>query len=206
MKALVVSFNHYVGKSAISIELANHFDTECISNTVHSYSSEKPLTLNQSDQNIPRKYLRRKKIIFDFQLSHQSIDNKVLQAAKGCEVIVIPTLTDLTSLEGTIETYKLLNTCNTPIVIIINNFLSWVKFENACQYLRKTLNVPNVAFIKRSILFERILGNGSRWIEKVENEQDRKVLEAASAYNELLFNTLQDLKDIHAKFQHQSAS
>jgi len=166
MKVLVVSLNNAVGKSAIALELAKYLKAECITNAAPISRTGECVQLEAGETDVPQKHLRRKKVVFDFNLYSQDSDSRLEVIAQGCDVIVVPTLTDPQCLYLTVDTIKLFEVLKKPMMIVVNNFENWSQFETASKYFRENLDEPKIAYIKKTTLFDRVFHQGRHWLEK----------------------------------------
>lgn len=167
MKYLVVSIKGGVGKTGIAQNLATYIGAQCVTNDLVVNANSNIIQLEPKKKSIPVKFCARVPVVFDFGASYNSLDPKLAHAVKLSNVIVVPTLTDVRSLQATIDTVNLVKVANKPIAIIINNFTSETKFKQAKDYLIDALGRLPIFGIRTTTLFERVAKDGSDWFSKV---------------------------------------
>ncbi|MFT7008351.1 MAG: cellulose biosynthesis protein BcsQ [Colwellia sp.] len=162
MRILVTSIKGGVGKTTISSYLATYLNSTYVTNDLVNENNSDDVQIKANCKRIPMKYAKLTDVVYDFSAMYSQLDSKIAHAARICDIYVIPTLTDVPSLNGTIITFELLNTQVKPIVIIINNFTKQKKFDDGKLLLQNKLgNVPIFA-IRATTLFERIAQHGSK--------------------------------------------
>lgn len=132
-------------------------------------------------------YAKLDDVVYDFGAMYSQLDSKIAHAAKTCDIYVIPTLTDIHSLNRTIKTFELLSTQGKPIVIIINNFTKNKKFDNAQRLLKEKLGNVAIYAIRATTLFERIAQHGKKWLTNIHNDKGEWQLIKSKQAHELVY-------------------
>lgn len=194
MKVLYFSLKGGVGKSSISLSHALTANLPYVTNDI-STNIDKATMKNfhqipHNTKRIPKKILNLENIIYDFGAMSSVIDSKVTQAVLACDVVVIPTLTDVRSLEATLQTYKLIKGNAKKIIIIINNYSKMDKFEFAYEYLRESTREANILDIRTTTLFERIARDGVAWFENIGHKKGEWQLLRSKAVHLEVFRTI----------------
>ena len=140
---------------------------------------------------IPKKILALENVIYDFGAMSSVVDNKVTQAVRDSDGVVIPTLTDVRSLEATIHTYRMIEEEAKTIIIVINNYTKIEKFEFAYEYLCTHLKNPKILDIRSTTLFERVARDGVKWFDHVgHGKGEYQLLKTKEKHNEV-YRTIQ---------------
>jgi len=153
MKYLIVSVKGGVGKTGFALNLATYINAQCVTNDLVVNDNSGIIQLEPKKKSIPIKFCANVPAVFDFGASYNNIDPKLAHAVKLSDVIVIPTLTDARSLQGTIDTVNLVKVADKPIAIIINNFTSDTKFKHAKNFLIDALGRLPIFAIRTTTLF-----------------------------------------------------
>ena len=167
MKILVTAIKGGVGKTGIALNLATYIGAQCVTNDLVVNDNSGIIQIEPKTKSMPIKFCANVPVVFDFGASYNSIDPKLARAVKLSNAIVIPSLTDARSLQGTIDTVNLVKVAGKPIVIIINKFTSATKFKHAKDYLTDALGQLPIYGIRTTTLFERVAKDGSEWFSKV---------------------------------------
>lgn len=190
MRVLVASIKGGVGKTAISSCLATYLSSAYVTNDLVNENNSDDVQIKANCKRIPMQYAKLDDVVYDFGAMYRQLDSKIAHAAKICDIYVIPTLTDIRSLNGTIKTFELLNIQDKPIVIIINNFTKNKKFNDAKLLLQDKLgNVPIYA-IRATTLFERIALHGKDWLANIHNDKGEWQLTKSKLAHELVYEEI----------------
>jgi len=187
MRILVASIKGGVGKTAIASCLATYLNSTYVTNDLVNANNSDDVQIKANSKRIPMQYAKLDDVVYDFGAMYSQLDSKIAHAAKICDIYVIPTLTDIRSLNGTIKTFELLNTQGKPIVIINNNFTKQKKFDDAKLLLQNKLgNVPIYA-IRATTLFERIAQHGKKWLANIHNDKGEWQLIKSKLAHEVVY-------------------
>jgi cellulose biosynthesis protein BcsQ len=190
MRILVTSIKGGVGKSSIASCLAVYLGSLYVTNDLISGNNADENLIAPNRKRIPLVFSRIRDIVYDFGAMYSQLDSKIAHAADLCDVFVIPTLTDVRSLKGAIQTYELLKVKETPIVIIINNFTSEKKFNAAQEYLLKQLGQVPILAIRKTTLFERFAEHGKAWLANIHNEHGEWQLSNSKKAHDKVYDTI----------------
>lgn len=190
MKILVTSIKGGVGKSSIASSLAVYLDSLYVTNDLISGNDGNEKQIEPNRKRIPFIYSREQNVVYDFGAMYSQLDSKIAHAADLCDVFVIPTLTDVRSLKGAIQTYELLKAKNKPIVFIINNFTSEKKFNNAAHTLLKHLGPVPILAIRKTMLFERFAEHGKTWLANIHNEYGEWQLSKSKKAHDKIYDAI----------------
>ena len=196
MKVLFVSLKGGVGKSSLALSYAIHTDSICITNDIVTSDNCRVIKIEPSTKRIPLQYLNKTDIVLDFGAMSTNIDPKVAHAARLADAIVIPTLTDTRSLKATVDTYKLMEESNKPIVIIINNFTKQSKFDAACDFLTFALGDFHLLSMRTTTLFERVARDGEDWFAKVHHNKGEYQLNKTKETHKAVYDAISLIGDI----------
>ena len=163
MKILVSSFKGGVGKTAIATNLALHLGCQYVTNDLSLVELDNTIRIETGKKRIPKELTKMDDIVFDFGAMSTQMDSKVTQAAKLCDVIVIPTRPDPRSIAATITTYDFFRRLGKPIVVIINHVVDERKYDAACVQLREALGPLRILKIRQTTLFDRVSVDGVEW-------------------------------------------
>ena len=154
MKILVYNFKGGVGKTAFSLAYALEKDFGVVTNDTYSplekvLPEDRVLKLSKaaSVPDFPADY----DIVFDFG---GYIDQRVIEAAKMSDWVVIPTAPDFIELQVTLETIKEVERYNKRIVIVANK-LGKDDLEHIQEVIGAFFDYP-VFPVKNSRLFGKI--------------------------------------------------
>jgi len=195
MKYLIVSVKGGVGKTGIALNLATYIDAQCVTNDLVVNNNSDIIQLEPKKKSIPIKFCAQVPVVFDFGASYSNLDPKLSHAVKQCDVIVIPSLTDARSLQGTIDTVNLVKVADKPIAIVINNFTSESKFKHAKDYLIDALGQLPIFGIRTTTLFERVAKDGSEWFSKVHQVKGEYQLNKTRITHEQVYDAIIALGD-----------
>lgn len=188
MKILFTSLKGGVGKSSLALSLANYRNAACITNDISITDHTRCMQIPHTRKRIPGKYLSYDELVLDFGAMSTSIDPKLTQATKLCDVFVVPTLTDDRSLLATVKTYELLLPAGKPILIIINNFSKQKHFEYATQFLNTALENPHISSVRTTTLFQRIARDGESWFSQIRHNKGEYQLKRTMKKHEEIFD------------------
>ena len=190
MKILVAAVKGGVGKTGIALNLATYMSAKCVTNDLVVNDNSGIIQLEPKSRSLPLHFCNRQPMVFDFGASYNSIDTKLAHAVKQSDVIVIPTLTDARSIQGTIDTFNLLKVADKPIAIIINNFTSDTKFKHAKDFLIDALGRLPIFGIRTTTLFERVAKDGSEWFSKVHQVNGEYQLNKTRVAHEQVYDDI----------------
>jgi cellulose biosynthesis protein BcsQ len=190
MRILVTSIKGGVGKSSIASCLAAYLGSLYVTNDLISGNDGDVRQIEPNRKRIPLVYSREQDVIFDFGAMYSQLDSKIAHAADLCDVFVIPTLTDVRSLKGAIQTYELLKAKNKPMVLVINRFTNEKKFNHAQQYLLKHIGQIPILAIRRTTLFERAAEHGKAWLANIHNEHGEWQLSKSKKAHDKVYDTI----------------
>lgn len=190
MRYLILSFKGGVGKTSLALNLATYLGVQCVTTDLIISENSTVAQIQPNKRRIPLQFTAKKEIVFDFGAMSTNIDPKVVHAVKLSSVIVIPTLTDARSLQGTIDTFNLVKEAGKPTIIVINNFTSESKFNNAKNYLIETLGQLTILGIRSTTLFERVAKDGSEWFSNVHHNKGEYQLNKSRKTHEQVYDSI----------------
>lgn len=190
MRYLFLSLKGGVGKTSLASNLATYLGIQCVTTDLIISENSNAAQIAPNKKRIPLQYTAKKDIVFDFGAMSTNIDPKVAHAVKLSNAIVIPTLTDARSLQGTIDTFKLVKEAGKPTIIVINNFTNESKFNNAKNYLIDALGQLTILGIRTTTLFERVAKDGSEWFSNVHHNKGEYQLNKSRKNHERVYDVI----------------
>lgn len=190
MRYLFLSLKGGVGKTSLAINLATYLGIQCVTTDLIISENSNAAQVAPNKKRIPLQYTAKKDIVFDFGAMSTNIDPKVAHAVKLSNAIVIPTLTDARSLQGTIDTFNLIKEAGKPTIIVINNFTNESKFNSAKNYLIEALGQLTILGIRTTTLFERVAKDGSEWFSKVHHNKGEYQLNKSRKNHEQVYDVI----------------
>ena len=125
------------------------------------------------------------------------LDHKMLDAIKNSEALIVPTLTDQRSLDGTIEFIKDAKKFVDTIIVVINRTSTAKKNRKDYEYAKASISevipLTHIKLLKESTLYGRIAKDGFSWFTEVHNEDGFRALKKAVEYQFQLFNEIDEL-------------
>lgn len=192
IKILFLNYKGGVGKSSLAQNLASDIDAAYITNDLVTTATE-AIQIEPNKRRIPKALLSLDCAVFDFGAMSTQLDPKTVQATEIADVIVIPTLTDMRSLEATIKTVKLVESKEKPIAIIINNFTKQKDFDEAELYLTQKLGDIPIFAIKATTLFKRVAKDGPDFYRNIHNDLGEWQLNKSRLAHEQVYNAILNL-------------
>lgn len=190
MKVTFTSLKGGVGKSSLAQNFATYIHGTCITNDIITTQDEDIIQIESNKKRIPAKLCTIPNTVFDFGAMHSLLDPKIAQAVRLSSVVVVPTLTDLRSLKGAMDTTKLIRTGGKPVVIIINNFKDQKKCDAAHQYLTDSLGKTPIFTIRSTTLFERVAQHGRKWFQNIHNAKGQHQLNKTRIAHEAVYDQI----------------
>lgn len=156
--ATLYSYLHH--HSIITNDVLNYVyqNSEQLNVKIHKLDADKK-SIN------PAIFKANKNLICDLSSSMSILDNKVPALLKKTDILVIPTLTDMNSLEATRTTLKLVKNYVTNIHIVINRTENEKDYLFARKYLQD-FNIP-IHAIKKTRLFHRLAQDGTELFDNI---------------------------------------
>jgi MinD-like ATPase involved in chromosome partitioning or flagellar assembly len=192
IKILFLSYKGGVGKSSIAQNMALDIEAAYVTNDLVTTSTQ-AIQIEPNKHRIPKALLSLECVVFDFGAMSTKLDPKAVQATDIADVIVIPTLTDMRSLEATIKTVKLVESKEKPIAIIINNFSKQKDFDEAELYLTQKLGDIPIFAIKATTLFKRVAKDGPDFYRNIHNDLGEWQLNKSRLAHEQVYNAILNL-------------
>lgn len=171
MKLFVGNYKGGVGKTSVAYGLADYVGLHYVTNDIITLDDPSITRIKPNLKRIPKDIVVFEDVVFDFGAMSTQVDPKVSHALKICDLVVIPTLTDLRSLLATFDFVELVKQAGLPYVIVINKFTQWKKYDEAKLFLRGRLPDAPILGIKFTTLFERVAEHGPDWMENVHNRR-----------------------------------
>lgn len=190
MRYLFLSLKGGVGKTSLAINLATYLGIQCVTTDLIISKKSNAAQIAPNKRRIPLQHTAKKDIVFDFGAMSTNIDPKVAHAVKLSNAIIIPTLTDARSLQGTIDTFNLVKEAGKPTIIVINNFTNESKFNNAKNILIETLGQLTILGIRTTTLFERVAKDGSEWFSNVHHNKGEYQLNKSRKNHEQVYDVI----------------
>ena len=181
---LFTSLKGGVGKTSLAQCLSLYTGVPIVTNDIATVDeSENTIQIESNLKRIPPDILEMEDLIFDFGAMSTAIDPKIAQAAEMADVIVIPTLLDMRSIEATTMTYNFVKDACKPVVIIANNFTGTEekniyadRFE-MLESIKSDRNSPiTILRVRKSTLIDRITRDGPQWYESVFHKKGLHML------------------------------
>lgn len=174
IKILVASFKGGVGKSALSYTFQQMLGNCPVITTDRIISPDtNTVALRAGTRTIPKSLVPDGPCIFDMGGMIGDADPRIVSASKMADVIIIPTLTDVLSVQATIMTYRLMESSGKPIFIIVNNFIK-AQMNRVCEVeseLRRALGPVPIFQLRQTTLYRRVLEHGNTWSTEVFNQR-----------------------------------
>lgn len=192
IKILFMSYKGGVGKSSLAINLAAEIDADYVTNDLITTSTN-AIQIEPNKRRIRKGLLELDRVVFDFGAMSTKLDHKAVQATEVADVIVIPTLTDVRSLEATIKTVNLVSPMNKPVALIINNFTKPNKFDEAKAFLNNKLGKLPIFAVRTTTLFDRVAKDGEEWFKNIHNDNGEWQLNKSRLAHEGVYNSIIEL-------------
>ena len=196
MIILFTSYKGSVGKSSIAFNIAAYINSTYVTNDIITIDDD--AATNQIEpglKRIPFQYRSKQNIVFDFGAMSTQVDPKVAHAVDMCDLVVVPTLTDVRSLQATIDIVNFVRAANKPIAVIINNFRDQKKFTLARRHLIDSLGHIPIFAIRATTLFERVSRDGRDWFQNVHNDKGEHQLNKTRIAHEAIYDAILKLGD-----------
>lgn len=177
--ALVTNIKGGVGKSSLSRAINHHWGSTIITNDLcYGQDKEDIVHLEPRSKSLPSEVRGLSPVVYDFGAMHASLDTKIAQACDECDLIIIPTFLDDSCLHASIETYRLFEQEKKPIVFLFNAIgkADEPAADTALQYIQDQVGEVTAGNLPRTVLFQRMVKDGSQWSESVFNELGRHQL------------------------------
>lgn len=197
MKVTFTSKKGGVGKSSLAQNFATYTGSTCITNDTVTTLNDDIIQIESNKKRIPTKLCTITNAVFDFGAMHAQLDTKIAQAARMSSVIVVPTLTDLRSLKGAVDTVNLVREANVPVAIIINNFKDQRKHNAARQHLIAELDTIPIFAIRSTTLFERVAQHGQKWFKNIHNEKGQHQLNKTRIAHQAVYDQIISIGEAH---------
>lgn len=187
-----------VSKTSVSIGLALSKGFNIVSNDmVTSFENLKGLKTNHIDENlktIPGKFFRKgADTVFDMGGMSGNIDPKTAHAVKKADCIVIPTLTDVRSIEGAIKTIEFVEQECNNIFVIVNRVKKEQEYQQCVELLKPYIDVSSIYCMKETTLFQRIAKDGDEWYKNIHHEKGSHQLLKTIAKHEEIYQNIIDV-------------
>jgi len=190
MNVLFVSYKGGVGKSSIAFNYSVYMGYRYITNDLVAIEAPEVFQIDANKNRIPELLCYEDDTVFDFGAMSTKVDPKVAHAVELSDVIIIPTLTDMRSLQATVDTYNLVRDAGKPIGIIINNFKDQKKFERAKDFLIERLGNLPIFTMRSTTLFERVARDGRQWLENIHHAKGEHQLRKTLLGHEVVFDAI----------------
>lgn len=205
----ILFFNYKggVGKTSLATAYALTFNKTLITNDTtfnpENLGFKKYIKLDESKKTIPTKLLEEPSV-FDMGAMSGSMDFKTLDAIKNSEAIVIPTLTDVNSINLTIKTIQEAKEYIDPknIFVVINRIAlnkGKLAYHNAYGEIAEHLNETNIFKMKETALYARLAHDGAALLHFVFNDKGVAQLTRTIKYQKNLFDSINALIKINSK-------
>ncbi len=190
MRFLITNLKGGTGKSAIALNFAAYTDSLYITNDLTAPAHHDVVQIEPDKKRIPLSLTREKDVVFDFGALSTYLDPKVSQVLNLCDVIIIPTRPDPRSISATLKTYELVLESGKPIIIIINHFRDWKKYDTARDQLINQLGRVPIFSIRETTLFDRVSRDGVDWLLNVHNEKGEYQLNKTRQTHETIYDRI----------------
>lgn len=140
MEIVVANVKGGAGKTMITRELSLNLDSLIVDCDPYGYGlleelfgEERVLTLGLEDE-IPQ--FEGGDVVYDFG---GFADNRILEASKNANLIIIPFIPTLVNMKGAVATYNMLSETQTPILFVVNSVVKEADKLQALDYIRENI-------------------------------------------------------------------
>lgn len=190
MNVLFTSYKGGVGKSSLAFNMSIALGYRYITNDTTLSDDPEIQQIIPTLKRIPKNLLFEDSTIYDFGAMSTQLDPKVSHALQVCDLVVIPTLTDMRSLQATIDTIELILPTGKPFVIIINNFTQEKKYKRAKELLIEIVGEVPIYPLKHTTLFDWVAEYGRDWLVNVHQKRGTVRLLKTRQLHEVLYRLL----------------
>ena len=191
MNVLFTSYKGGVGKSSIAYNFRVYKGYCYITNDLVAIKDPGIYQIDANKYKIPELLCFEDNTVFDFGAMSTKTDPKLAHAVQLSDVIIIPTLTDMRSLNATVDTFNLVKQAGKPVGIIINNFKDQKKFERAKGFLIDQLGHLPIFAIRTTTLFERVARDGgAKWLQNIHHAKGEYQLRKTQLGHEVVFDAI----------------
>ena len=198
MSTAFFSFKGGVGKTSLATAYTlthdnKTFVTNDITQNLENMGFSSYVKLPENKKTIVPEILHSENV-FDLGAMNGQIDPKVISPLKHSSAVVIPTLTDVNSINATIESIKEAKHYVDVIIVVINKVRKKDRrYHRALDAIRQYLPTSHILMMKETTLYDRLALDGAELLNHVGHAKGVGQLSRTIEVQTALFNRIDTL-------------